>query len=209
MEGMRSTRAGMPRTRAGVPTTRARMPTRREQVADSEPTCLAGAGRTLRAAGLAAILALAVLVVPFHAQAQTEGSAADEAAVLGVVNRLFDGMREKDEAKLRSVFHDEARLHSAGVDEAGAARTSETPIDGFIRNVVGSSAHLDEVTFDERVEVSGNLAMAWTPYNLFVNDSFQHCGVDVFVMTRSGDGWRILQLADTRTQEGCDRDRRD
>ena len=154
-------------------------------------------------------VALGLLLMPGMAQGQEAGSAGDEAAVLEVVTTLFDGMREKDEAKLRSVFHEDARLHSAGADEAGVPRTGETPIEGFIQNVLGSGARLDEVTFDERVEVSGNLAMAWTPYNLFVNDAFQHCGVDVFVMTRAVDGWKILQLADTRTQEGCDRNRRD
>jgi hypothetical protein len=154
-------------------------------------------------------LAAGVLVSPTLAGAQEAGSAADEAAVLEVVTTLFDGMREKDEAKLRSVFHPDARLHSAGQDAAGTPATRESPIDGFIQNVLGSEAHLDEVTFDEAVEVSGNLAMAWTPYNLFVNDAFQHCGVDAFLMTRSPEGWKILQLADTRTREGCDPDRRD
>ena len=133
----------------------------------------------------------------------------DESAVLEVVRTLFDGMREKDESLLRSVFHPEARLHTAGVGAEGRPVTRETPVDGFIAGVVSAEARLDEVTFDERVEVSGNLAMAWTPYNLFVDDAFQHCGVDVFVFTRSDEGWKILQLADTRTREGCDPSRRD
>lgn len=184
------------------------MPRREKGGAKVQAGIRSGAGPRRRATALAAFLVLASLA-PLQLTGQAQGSAADEAAVLEVVNTLFDGMREKDEAKLRSVFHEEARLHSAGADEAGMPRTSETPIEGFIGSVLGSGAHLDEVTFDERVEVSGNLAMAWTPYNLFVNDAFQHCGVDVFVMTRANDGWRILQLADTRTQEGCDQDRRD
>jgi hypothetical protein len=154
-------------------------------------------------------LAAGTMLWPALAGAQEAGSAGDEAAVLEVVRTLFDGMREKDEAKLRSVFHADARLHSAGQDASGAPSTRESPIDGFIQNVVGSDAYLDEVTFDERVEVSGNLAMAWTPYNLFVNEAFQHCGVDAFLMTRSADGWKILQLADTRTRDGCDPERRD
>ncbi len=154
-------------------------------------------------------LAVGTAFVPAGAAAQEAGSAADQAAVLEVVTTLFDGMREKDEAKLRSVFHAEARLHSAGQDASGTPATRGTPIDGFIQNVLGSEAYLDEVTFDEEVEVSGNLAVAWTPYNLFVNEAFQHCGVDAFVMTRSPEGWKILQLADTRTREGCDPDRRD
>lgn len=119
----------------------------------------------------------------------------DEEAVLAVVTTLFDGMREKDEAKLRSVFLPEARLGTDGVD-------------GFVTSVLGAAAHLDEVTFDETVLIDGPLAMAWTPYNIFVNGNFQHCGVDVFVMRLVEGEWKILQLDDTRRRDGCDPERR-
>lgn len=159
--------------------------------------------RMLRTTGrmVLALLALATAM-------PVAGQASDEEAVLQVVQDLFDGMREKDEAKLRSVFHPEARLHSAGADAQGNPTTLGTAIERFITNVLGAPVHIDEVTFDEEVRVDGNLAMAWTPYNVFVDGAFQHCGVDVFVMTRSPEGWKILQLADTRRQQGCDPERR-
>ena len=128
--------------------------------------------------------------------------AGEEAAVMAVVDALFDGMRDKDEAALRSLFHSDARLHTAGSDAPG------TPIEGFISGVVSGDAYLDEVTFDERVLVDGPLAVAWTPYNLFVNGEFSHCGVDAFTMLRTAEGWRILQIVDTRVREGCDPSRR-
>ncbi|MDT8368228.1 MAG: nuclear transport factor 2 family protein [Longimicrobiales bacterium] len=128
--------------------------------------------------------------------------AAPEDEVIGVVDQLFDAMREKDEAALRAVFHADARLHTAGNAETG------TPIDRFIRNVVGNAAHLDEVTFEEEVRVHGDLAVAWTPYNLFVDGEFSHCGVDAFTLVRTGAGWKILQIVDTREREGCDPTRR-
>ena len=139
--------------------------------------------------GAMTLVAMA-LVLPTDLQAQTP-----EEEVLAVVTTLFDGMREKDEAKLRSVFHPEARLGTDGID-------------GFIGNVVNSSAYLDEVTFDETVLIDENVAMAWTPYNLFVNDNFQHCGIDLFSFMRIEGEWKILQLLDTRRPEGCDPERR-
>ena len=139
---------------------------------------------------MAVLPVLAILALPLQTRAQTP-----EAEVLQVVQDLFDGMREKDEAKLRSVFHADARLGTGGVD-------------GFISQVVNGAAHLDEVTFDEEVRIDGPLAMAWTPYNIWVNGEFSHCGVDVFVMTRDEAGWKIVQLNDTRRREGCDPERR-
>jgi hypothetical protein len=156
---------------------------------------------------LARAVGVAVLAVGLF----SSGLAAQEApedAVLEVVTRLFDGMREKDEAKLRTVFHADARLHTAVPDPSGEPLTRETPVESFINNVAGAEVYIDEVTFEEVVLVDGNLAMAWTPYNVFVDGAFQHCGVDVFIMTMTPDGWKILQLADTRRREGCDPERR-
>ncbi len=122
--------------------------------------------------------------------------ASAEQAVLAVVDRLFDGMRDKDADQLASVFAPEARLGTNGVD-------------GFVASVLQSERHLDEVTFDETVLIDGDLAMAWTPYNIFVDGEFHHCGVDLFVMRHDGDDWRITQLDDTRRTEDCDPERRD
>lgn len=127
--------------------------------------------------------------------ASTASAQPDEQAVRNVVTALFDGMRSKDAPALRQLFLPEARLGT-------------NPVDSWIEQLQGSEAYLDEVTFDETVLIDGDLAMAWTPYNLFVDDSFHHCGVDLFVMRRSEGQWKILQLNDTRRTENCDPMRR-
>lgn len=147
-----------------------------------------------RPCGFFAALSVSLLASTATLAEHHEGT--DHEAVLAVVTALFDGMRGRDEAKLRSVFGEEARLGTQGVD-------------GFIERVVTGERFLDEVTFDETVLIDGDLAMAWTPYNLFVDDVFHHCGVDLFVMKLSDEGWRITQLDDTRRTEGCDPERRD
>jgi len=139
-----------------------------------------------------ALLALGcALLAPSATFAQDD----ERAAVQAVVDRLFDGMRDKDEALLRSVFAPKARL---GTEETGE----------FIASVVASERHLDEVTFDETILIDEDLAMAWTPYNLFIDGAFHHCGVDLFVLRRATEGWLISQLDDTRRTEGCDPARR-
>jgi len=140
---------------------------------------------------LAALLALSASLAT-----QTVAAATDpQAAVLGVVNTLFDGMRSRDEATLRAVFAPQARLGS-------------DTIDGFVTAVTTGERYLDEVTFQETVLVDGDLAMAWTPYNLFIDGEFHHCGVDLFVMRRREGRWLITQLDDTRRTEDCDPTRR-
>lgn len=119
----------------------------------------------------------------------------DRAQVMGVVDNLFDGMRAKDEGLLRSVFAPDARI-------------GDTDVDSFVASVLSASVHLDEVTFDETVRVDGDLAIAWTPYNIFIDGEFHHCGVDLFVLKRVDDAWKITTLEDTRRTEGCSPERR-
>jgi hypothetical protein len=148
-------------------------------------------GNATLAAALAAVLALANGLAAGTVAAATD----PHAAVLGVVSALFDGMRNRDEAALRAVFAPEARLGDGGID-------------GFVTAVTTGERHLDEVTFEETVLIDGDLAMAWTPYNLFIDGEFHHCGVDLFVMRRRDGRWLITQLDDTRRTDGCDPERR-
>jgi hypothetical protein len=135
------------------------------------------------------LAALAFTAAPGQAQESSNE------AVLNVVTALFDGMREKNAEALASLFLDEGRLGTHGVDE-------------WIAQVSSSNAYLDEVTFDEVVLVDGTMAMAWTPYNLFVDGQFHHCGVDLFALRKVDGAWKILQLDDTRRSAGCDATRR-
>lgn len=146
--------------------------------------------RVSRRAAAPVALLVGLLALP------VAGSTDHYAAVQSVVDTLFNGMRTRDEATLRAVFAPEARLGTDGID-------------GFIAAVTTGERHLDEITFNETILVDGDLAMAWTPYNLFVDGEFHHCGVDLFVMHLREDGWLITQLDDTRRTEGCDPTRRD
>mgnify|MGYP001801511171 CR=1 FL=1 len=84
------------------------------------------------------------------------------------------------------------------------ARLGALSVSDFIERVSSSEAYLDERTFDETVLIDDDLAMAWTPCNLFVDGKFHHCGVDLFVMKRISEQWRIADLEDTRRTENCE-----
>lgn len=125
-----------------------------------------------------------------------------EDEVLKTVQSLFDGMRARDTALMRSLFHAEARLMSAETRD-GVPRVSVDALAGWLRGVAGSKEILDERLRDTEVRVDGNLAMVWTGYDLFVGSRHNHCGVDVFILGKTAEGWKILDVADTRRKDGC------
>lgn len=129
------------------------------------------------------------------------GPEADVQAVADVVSGLFDAMRAGDGEALGSFFHAEARLITTATREGQPLAMIED-VERFVEAV---SAPHDQV-FDERVRdleirVDDNLAVAWMGYDFYLGDRHSHCGVNLFQLVRTTDGWRIIGLADTRRRE--------
>ncbi len=157
-------------------------------------------------ASVAALGALALSLaapVAVRAQGLIEDSDPRRAEVLLVVTKLFDGMRAADSASVRALFHPSATLMTTAMRD-GVPTASGTPIAPFLASIgTPRPDALDERTMNERVYLDGNLAMVWTDYEMFIGSRFSHCGVDVFTLARTADGWQIMALADTRRREGC------
>ena len=140
---------------------------------------------------------LAILAGISHAQTEPGIEA------LAVVHRLFNGMRAGDSAMVRSVFDLDARLVATETRD-GQPTVRLTTADAFVAAVGRPhEAMWDEQIWDTEVRVDGNLAAVWTRYAFFLGGRFSHCGVDAFHLVRRADGWKIVDLADTRQREDC------
>jgi hypothetical protein len=150
---------------------------------------------------LIAIATTFALVAGSPAAAQT-ASLSSEAEVRAAVQRIFDGMKEADSAKVRSVFAEGARFASAGVVE-GAPTIRYQPVDGWIRAIGASGGTWEERLYDVEVRIDGNMAMVWAPYTFLRAGEISHCGINSIAMLRSGERWLVTQLSDTRHQGTC------
>jgi type II secretory pathway pseudopilin PulG len=148
----------------------------------------------LRHSALAAALLLAL--PPSSAAAQ----ATAEQEVRAVVDRLFDGMRAGDSTVVRSVFHPQAGLFTTTVRDGQPLMRSDS-IAAFLRAV--GTPH--EEVWDERIanveiRVDDPLATAWMDYRFHLGERFSHCGVNALQFFRTPEGWKIIQIIDTRRQ---------
>lgn len=147
--------------------------------------------------------AVVVVVLSGGGARALAAQATEEQAVMAVVTRLFDGMRARDTAIMRSTFAPGTRLLRAGVRQ-GELGVAPTAADEFIR-IVGSATGpvWDERIHGAEIRIDGTLASVWTAYEFYLGDKFSHCGVDAFHLARFRDGWKIIGLADTQRREGC------
>ena len=131
-------------------------------------------------------------------------TAAERAAVVAVITRLFDGMRARDTAAMRSVFHPTALLLSSSIRN-GTPVVSSDPIDAWISSIgkAPPGAVLDERLMNTTVHIEDGLASVWTEYEFWAGERFSHCGVDAMLLGKTSDGWKLLSIADTRRRVGC------
>ena len=145
-------------------------------------------------------LALTLCLVAAIAPLGTAAQESDDPQ--SVVEALFVHMKAGDAEAMRALMHEDARLITTGVRD-GVPVARVVNVDGWLDGVGSSERELDEQLYDLQVHVEGGLASVWTRYDLFVDGEHSHCGVDAFQLVMTADGWRIIEIADTRTTEGC------
>jgi len=130
--------------------------------------------------------------------------AADSTAVHQVLVRLFDGMRARDTAAMRTLFHEPTAMRSAFVRQ-GKNTIEADGVDDWFEGLASAPADLllDERLGPPDIRVDGNLANAWVYYEFYAGGKFSHCGVDNFQLGRTDGGWKIILLADSRRRQGC------
>jgi hypothetical protein len=145
---------------------------------------------------------LYLFVAIFFATNLTFAQIEDEKAVKAVVIQLFDGMQKHDSTMIRACFHPSARMQTIGADrKTGVVElTTQATIDGFVKSIgsLPASVSVEEKVLSYEIRIDARMATAWTPYELYVNQKSQHCGVDAFQFFKTDKGWKIISIADTR-----------
>ena len=134
----------------------------------------------------------------------------DQEQIMMTVMRVFEGMRLSDSNRIKPLFTSTCRLFTAATSANGTPTLMEESIASFIQSVGTARKELiDERIMKYKVDIDGMLAQVWADYNLYIDNKFYHCGVDVFQLYKSTTGWKIFELADTRRKTGCNNDPKD
>jgi hypothetical protein len=128
----------------------------------------------------------------------------ETAAIKQTVNTMFDAMRKGDSTLLKSVFSKDMVLQSVSNDKEGKAVLSTENAAAFLKAIgTPHAAIYDERIVFDVIKIDGDLASVWAPYKFYLGDKFSHCGVDVFQLMKTGDGWKIIYIVDTRRKDNC------
>ncbi|MEC3908767.1 nuclear transport factor 2 family protein [Tamlana sp. 2201CG12-4] len=121
------------------------------------------------------------------------------------VDIFFEGFHKGDTALMKSVMSDKIILQTAYRNKEGKDILVTDMPNTLIHAIAQrpDKQKWDERLLDYNIQVDGNMANAWTPYEFWLNDEFSHCGVNSFQLFKEGEQWRIIYLIDTRRRKDC------
>lgn len=129
----------------------------------------------------------------------------NEGAIKKTISTFFEGMETNDTSKIRSSLDTTCFLKSIMVNKSGNTIINEEKVEDFFAQVIKfKGVKVKEVLLSYDIKIDGAMALAWTPYKIYFNDKFSHCGVNTFTMIKRGNEWKILGVIDTRRRQGCD-----
>ena len=140
-----------------------------------------------------------LVMAPIAGQTKQED---DKTAVLATVEAFFDTMASRDVEGARRVLMPEGRFFSTR-DQDGQTAVRASAVEDYLKNLAGRKQDNRERIWSPDVRVHGPIASVWTPYDFWVDGKFSHCGVDVFDMVKTAEGWKISGLTYTVERTGC------
>ncbi|MBT8292368.1 MAG: nuclear transport factor 2 family protein [Eudoraea sp.] len=121
------------------------------------------------------------------------------------VQMFFEGFHNQDSTLIKSTTGSGIIMQTIGRDKEGTSVVKTSDFNDFLKSIVSipDSIKFQEKLLSYQIKVDGSMANAWTPYELWINDSLSHCGVNSFQLHKQDGTWKIIYLIDTRRREQC------
>jgi hypothetical protein len=145
-----------------------------------------------------------IFLIFFSLQIQAQQTAED--SIKQTINTFFTGMQNKDTASIRTLLTPSIFMQTVATNKKGETVLISEKIEGWFNQIVTlppSIKKLEEkITFDN-ILVDNGMAMAWTPFTLYINDTIYSCGVNMFQLVKLNNQWKVNYIIDTR-RKNCE-----
>lgn len=145
-------------------------------------------------------LALVLASVASFAQQPEEK---DKTAIQEKINLFFSALEKRDTVLYKSLILPGGQLWSIRHGE-DSFRVRMRSFEQDMIGLVSASSLLEERPFRMDIKIHHNIAVAWVPYSFSQDGKLSHCGIDVFTLFRTAEGWKILNLSYTAEPGGCE-----
>ncbi|MCA0381360.1 MAG: nuclear transport factor 2 family protein [Bacteroidetes bacterium] len=145
-----------------------------------------------------------IIVASLSWHAGLAQTTAEEKAVAGVINNMFDAMRQADSAGIMQAFASNAHIETITKTKQQTDTVRGNTVAQFASSITKQKAGaLDERISIGAIHIDGNMATVWTPYQFYFNGQISHCGVNSFQLVKLNGEWKIQYIIDTRRKDNC------
>ncbi len=128
----------------------------------------------------------------------------EEQAIREVIATFFKGLRKGDSAVVSKTFHKDIKIQTTTTQKGKKILVTEAKT----KLLTGIAAKDPKHVYFEKllainVQIDGNLASVWTPYEFYFNGTFSHCGANSFQLFNNNGLWQITYLIDMRRRTNC------
>ncbi len=134
-----------------------------------------------------------------YAQQNTEAEKKD---ILSKVNLFFKALEIKDTFLYKTLVYPNAQIWAIRPQQDTLKTAMRSFSDDFKR-LAAMEPVIEEKSMSSEIKIHNNIAVAWVPYTLSLSGKFSHCGVDVFTLLRTAEGWKIVSTVYSVEPDGC------
>jgi|LGOV01.1.fsa_nt_gb hypothetical protein len=122
-----------------------------------------------------------------------------------VISLFFKGLQNGDTLKIKQTISNDLLLQTTFINKEGKSILRTDNVPKFLKSV--ATKNPKDIWFEKllsyQIQIDGNMANVWTPYEFYLNNDFSHCGVNSFQLFFDGKKWKIIYLIDTRRKSDC------
>jgi len=128
---------------------------------------------------------------------------AETAEVSAAVQRYINALMSRDTAYIRAASLPHATTVASSVPALPGQAPSVTTLHETIDALARRTQQFAGRVWSPHVAIEGGVAVFIAPYDAWFDGKFSHCGIDHYILVRSGNRWLVSHLAYTRQREGC------
>jgi len=141
---------------------------------------------------------LTVVSASCFSQSSTERA---EIKIKETIHQFFESLNKQDTVLYKKTLFLEGQVWSINNTQeprSYSMRFFRDDLKTFVPKEV-----LEEIPVSYDIKIHDGIAMAWVPYEFRINGKFTHCGIDIFTLTKTNEGWKIINASYTKNLEGC------
>lgn len=127
----------------------------------------------------------------------------EEAGVMRPVTAMLAGLAARNAQAILAEVLPEGGATIALERADGTRAVRHLSWADFAAGIKPGPERLEERLRDVAIDIDGDIAMMWAPYDFLIDGKIDHCGVDHIDLVRQDARWKIVNITWSERTTGC------